>query len=571
MVDAATLPAAAVAPRSRWVLWVAVAVPLLAACAPRDLWAPDEPRYGLVAQGMLDTGDLLVPRINGQPYAEKPPLAFAAMAATGLVTGEVTAVGARLACAAFAALAVFLVARLARRWFRDAATAETAALLFSTTGLVLWNGSRAALDLPMTACGLLALDAGTTLLERRSWPAALGFGAALGAGLLVKGPHVFYVPLAALVGGALASGRGRRLLDPRWLVGLALALGLAAAWLVPAVARAGDALAYNDDVSFGRRVLGQLSDRVAGDDVPHEHGPLYLFPLLLAFGLPWTPAWLLALPAALRPRRAPEGDRLGLGAAAWGLLVPLLALSLPRSKRELYLVPLLAATAWLGAYGLHRGIGPRGRAHLARGLGVAGLVAAVLAVAVPLLVAADALPLGADERAAARAVRGGPATSALGAVALLAAVGGVVALRLRDRAVASARAVGVAVAAAWVVVATAVMPAFDPWKSFASAARAGERAAPQAPLAIWGFSDASVLWSFPHRGLSPLGTVAYREAARVLAPTAPPVLVLAKEKTWRERDRRASPEDRAVLDRARILWAQPVGGIRYLLLTNAAP
>lgn len=361
MVDAATLPAAAVAPRSRWVLWVAVAVPLLAACAPRDLWAPDEPRYGLVAQGMLDTGDLLVPRINGQPYAEKPPLAFAAMAATGLVTGEVTAVGARLACAAFAALAVFLVARLARRWFRDAATAETAALLFSTTGLVLWNGSRAALDLPMTACGLLALDAGTTLLERRSWPAALGFGAALGAGLLVKGPHVFYVPLAALVGGALASGRGRRLLDPRWLVGLALALGLAAAWLVPAVARAGDALAYNDDVSFGRRVLGQLSDRVAGDDVPHEHGPLYLFPLLLAFGLPWTPAWLLALPAALRPRRAPEGDRLGLGAAAWGLLVPLLALSLPRSKRELYLVPLLAATAWLGAYGLHRGIGPRGR------------------------------------------------------------------------------------------------------------------------------------------------------------------------------------------------------------------
>ncbi|MBL9085808.1 MAG: glycosyltransferase family 39 protein, partial [Planctomycetia bacterium] len=83
-------PVPSPAPRSRVALWVAVALPLLAAFAPRDLWAPDEPRYGLVARTILETGDALVPRIDGQPYAEKPPLVFASMAALGAVAGGVT-------------------------------------------------------------------------------------------------------------------------------------------------------------------------------------------------------------------------------------------------------------------------------------------------------------------------------------------------------------------------------------------------------------------------------------------------------------------------------------------------
>src|SRR5204863_9067223 len=82
----------------RAVLWVAMAVAVVAALASRDLWSPDEPRYGLVARGMLESGDWLVPRIAGQPYAEKPPVAYWAMAAVGLVGGGLTAALARLAC-----------------------------------------------------------------------------------------------------------------------------------------------------------------------------------------------------------------------------------------------------------------------------------------------------------------------------------------------------------------------------------------------------------------------------------------------------------------------------------------
>jgi hypothetical protein len=113
-----------------------------------------------------------------------------------------------------------------------------------------------------------------------------------------------------------------------------------------------------------------------------------------------------------------------------------------------------------------------------------------------------------------------------------------------------------------------VLPAVDPWKSFDAAAAAAARARPDADVGIVGFSDLSVQWWFPGRRVEPLGVHAYDRVARALAPDARPVLVLAKAKAWRERARRATPADRATLDRAEALWEGPVGSTAYVLLTN---
>ncbi|MGZ3535706.1 MAG: ArnT family glycosyltransferase, partial [Thermodesulfobacteriota bacterium] len=42
----------------------------------RDLWEPDETRYAVVAQEMKETGNWILPHLNGEIYAEKPPLFF---------------------------------------------------------------------------------------------------------------------------------------------------------------------------------------------------------------------------------------------------------------------------------------------------------------------------------------------------------------------------------------------------------------------------------------------------------------------------------------------------------------
>ena len=54
----------------------------------RDPWPPDEPRFALVAQDMLRSGDFLFPRIGGDLYADKPPLYFWLIAAATALTGS---------------------------------------------------------------------------------------------------------------------------------------------------------------------------------------------------------------------------------------------------------------------------------------------------------------------------------------------------------------------------------------------------------------------------------------------------------------------------------------------------
>ena len=39
-----------------------------------ELWTPDEPRDAAIGRAMWESGDWIVPRLNGEPFLEKPPL-----------------------------------------------------------------------------------------------------------------------------------------------------------------------------------------------------------------------------------------------------------------------------------------------------------------------------------------------------------------------------------------------------------------------------------------------------------------------------------------------------------------
>lgn len=564
---AATLPLSTPLPRPRSPLvWLAALFAVIAACSPRDLWAPDEPRYGLVARRMVETGDVLVPRVNGRPYPEKPPLAFWAMAASGATLGGVTAVTARLGCALLAAAAVLTLARLARRWFDDARLGDLAGVLFATSGLVLWNSSRAALDLPMTLFSLLALEAGTVVVRHGSATAALAAGMALGAGVLVKGPHALYLPVGGLVGGCLASSTARRLRDPRWLLTLLGLVGVVACWMVPALRGAGDEPTA-DGTTYADRLLGQIARRVSGESEPHAHGFWFFVPVFLAAALPFTPAFLAAIPRGARPAQAPVADRFGLGAAFGAVVLSLVLLSIPGSKRELYLIPSLAAAAIAAAYALDR----LPDAHGARATPIV-LVVVLAAGSLGLAGAPFARFLWHGESGPVvevlRGLSAGSTAWVLGGAALIAALGAWGTFALRARPADACRVGATALGTLFCTLALGVFPVFDAQKSYAAAAAVLARERPHATLYEAGLNDPSVLWWFHRDRVELLGNGAYDATARVLDPAGPSAVVLVKGRFWRERATAASEAQRRVLDAATVLWRDDLAGEEMLLVAN---
>lgn len=329
--------------------WLWLLLPLVASAALRDLWAPDEPRYAEVARELFESGDLLVMRLCGSVYPDKPPLFFWLAGALGHLSAWSVPVMRGVSLLAVAGTAL-LIAQLARRWWGEEASRWAPALWLSTA-MLAEIGGRLQIDPLLT---LLATAAAVLASEPASDPRAAGrrvllAGALAGLGVLAKGP-VALVIVGLTLGawrllGPLApgprAGRGA------WLGALALALVLPAAWAAAAI---------QAEPELARHLLfGQHLERVTGAEPPHAGAPwkhLLRMPVLL---LPWTAAVLLGLGDALRAWRArragAEHDRGVLLAAAW-LLALFAFFSLIPPKRDLYLLPAYPAAALLGARAL---------------------------------------------------------------------------------------------------------------------------------------------------------------------------------------------------------------------------
>lgn len=143
---------------------------------------------------MLRSGDYIVPTINGATYLAKPPLLYWVIAAVYRMTGEISALTARIptaACAVALVLAVYLVFR--RRLNESAARFAAIALLASP--YFLERSRWAELDVPLTLATFLAIAACWTAFEaatvfRRAGFTLLG-GLAMGAAIMLKGPARF--------------------------------------------------------------------------------------------------------------------------------------------------------------------------------------------------------------------------------------------------------------------------------------------------------------------------------------------------------------------------------------------
>jgi 4-amino-4-deoxy-L-arabinose transferase-like glycosyltransferase len=447
----------------------------------------DEARFAQATRQMLETGDYVNIRFQDQARQKKPVgIHWLQAASVRLAAGgngeEIWAY--RLPSAVGAAAAILALFALARPVL-GAGPAFIGALILASALLTVVEAHIAKTDAVLLLCAVLAQGALLGLYSRDGPPgrgsAALAylFWAALGAGILIKGPVVPFI--AAITCAALAiadrraGGAGRLWRKLRPISGAALALAIAAPWFI--------AITLEGGGFFTGAVTGDLLPKLLGGHESHGAPPgfyLALAPLsfwpgviLVPFGLIW--GWR---------HRIEPGTRVCL---AW-LIPAWIAFELVPTKLAHYVLPLYPAAALLAGKAVVDGrdwlIAAMGR-WLARlwllVWGLAGLALAAL------------LPVAAGYLTAAPAPAWAWAGS--GAALLGVAAGTVAVLARKPLAVVGTAAPALALFTGLAFAAS--LPAMSQlWPSRAAQALiAAHRSAPQPPIAATGYREPSLVFA----------------------------------------------------------------------------
>ncbi len=313
-------------------LWAAIYLPGLGKAELKG----EEGRRALPAIAMLETGEWIVPSLNGVPYLRKPPLLNWLIAGAIGVTGERSELAARLPSVLAVLLLALVLWRTSRRWMPEA-QAQIAAIFWLTSIAIIEKGRLAEIEALYVALvgAAFAFWLREWMGRRRQFPLWTGPALFLGVAMLAKGPTHLLFFYGMVIPVLWRAGEVRRLFSPAHVLGLLVIGAIFAAWAIPYFrATAAE--------NAGGVWLGQIGNVVAGGSRELKEW-LPNFASAAANALPWgllaVLFWnrrVIEALAAEDPRRAEL-----VIATRWPLAIGFIGLMIIPGVLPRYTLPLL--------------------------------------------------------------------------------------------------------------------------------------------------------------------------------------------------------------------------------------
>ena len=304
----------------------------------RDLWEPDESRYAVIAREMRETGSWILPHLNGEIYAEKPPLFFWLINLSTFFLGEDSELANRLPSALAGLITLLVTFLFGERLFR-ARVGFLSAMVLATSFLFLQISRWMMLDSLVTLFFLLTLYCFHRGVEgeegRKKY--YLWAGLFMGLGVLTKGP-LAYLPLPIFFVFTFFQKNLRKFWCRDLLWGFSLSVILALIWWIPACWIGGKE--YIHWLLF-KQAVGTYVEGGA-----HFHPePIYFY--FVRFPAEFFP-WIVFLPTAfifgLKRKFGKRKEFLFL--SVWFSFL-FLFFTLSVGKKDNYLIPLYPAAAMM--------------------------------------------------------------------------------------------------------------------------------------------------------------------------------------------------------------------------------
>lgn len=313
-------------------VWSVIYLPALGSIAIKG----EEGRRILPAIGMLQSGNYIVPEVGGNPYFRKPPLVNWLVAVSFRIFGVRNEWTARLPSAVLV-LAVAVAFVTVARASLGPTGSMVAALIWMTNIGMIEKGRLIEIEaLYISLCGLAIIFWLSFLVQRKSpWLIWVPASIFLGLGLLAKGPiHLIF--FYAIVFAVLWHTKEWRLLiHPAHFAGIAILVGIFAAWAIPF-------LHSTTTHVVATKWSSQFTGRLEGIDFKFL-GWIQNIPRSLIYFLPWV----LLLPFVRFSKFSHYADRRLSRSLAWGIAAPFLAVNLVPGALPRYSMPAIAPASWL--------------------------------------------------------------------------------------------------------------------------------------------------------------------------------------------------------------------------------